>query len=314
MFFSTPAVCGGEAKWYNLYLPSFDSAYNKATDGDYIYLPGGVFSAPTINKKLNIVGAGHHPDSSSTTFPTVISNQLFLSSDASGGSIEGINFTFSYCGYYCLPTVTNGAGSITNFSFIRCKFASTISLGNSNCNFFENVFGAQISSGTSDYFEKNIFQALIGADNSTFKNNVFIASCPNCQYGNTFQNCILQNNVFCERVQGSNTFLNNNLRVGNIGFSVTSDINRIVVDSIAQIFVNYPNSAPSFSYDYDFHLKPTCPGNLAGNDGTDVGIYGTTSPTKEGWIPANPHIYFKKVNGNTSSDGKLKVSYKVRIN
>lgn len=48
--------------------PTIDSAYNKAINGDYIYLPGGNFNLTNpISKSLHIYGAGYNQDSSATT-------------------------------------------------------------------------------------------------------------------------------------------------------------------------------------------------------------------------------------------------------
>ena len=76
--------------------------------------------------------------------------------------------------------------------------------------------------------------------------------------------------------------------------------------------MNYPNSATTFLYAYDFHLKPNSLWAAVGNNGTAVGIYGTNSPTPIGWVPSNPHIYFKQVQGQTSADGRLQINFKVR--
>jgi hypothetical protein len=57
--------------------PSWDSAYNKAVNGDNIYMPGiTINSEIKINKKLFIYGAGHHPDSSIITGKTIVTNNI----------------------------------------------------------------------------------------------------------------------------------------------------------------------------------------------------------------------------------------------
>jgi hypothetical protein len=75
------------------------------------------------------------------------------------------------------------------------------------------------------------------------------------------------------------------------------------------IFVNQTGNI--YSYMQDYHLKSTSPGKNAGTDGMDVGIYGGSSPFKEGALPVNPHIRFKNVAGSTNSSGTLNIHFKV---
>lgn len=71
---------------------------------------------------------------------------------------------------------------------------------------------------------------------------------------------------------------------------------------------------PAYSniYTQNFHLITNSPGLNAGTDGTDVGIYGTNQPTKEGWIPSNPHISYKNVSQQTDANGNLKATFIVK--
>ena len=85
----------------------------------------------------------------------------------------------------------------------------------------------------------------------------------------------------------------------------------ILLPDLSDIFFSYSGNG-NFSYLDNFHLKSECPGVGAGTDGTDLGIYGSSSPTSEGWIPSNPHIYFKQINTQTNSSGTLPVQIKVR--
>jgi len=65
--------------------PSWDSAYNKAANGDNVYVPGGNFTISSpIDKSLNIFGAGYFIDSSITTSITLINN-IILKKGADGG-------------------------------------------------------------------------------------------------------------------------------------------------------------------------------------------------------------------------------------
>jgi len=75
-------------------------ACNNANNGDTIYIPGGYYNFPNINKRLVIIGAGIYPDSTFYTGETIVNNSFtFVSgSDSSviiGLSVNGdINFDY----------------------------------------------------------------------------------------------------------------------------------------------------------------------------------------------------------------------------
>src|SRR5687767_5147893 len=80
---------------FHMYL---DSAMYYAQNGDWIYLPGGTASFSngvtifTVDKAVNLVGIGYHPDSSVTLGRTQVALTTEIINTASGGSIEGIWF------------------------------------------------------------------------------------------------------------------------------------------------------------------------------------------------------------------------------
>ena len=115
----------------------------------------------------------------------------------------------------------------------------------------------------------------------------------------------------------SNTFYNNILigapKFNNgCGFNMT-EANTISLSSPGEVFISY-TAGTGYPFLDNYHLKNTCVGKNAGTDGTDVGIYGTSQPTSEGWVPSNPHIYFKQIDSQTGTNGTLKIQVKVRTN
>ena len=139
--------------------------------------------------------------------------------------------------------------------------------------------------------------------NTLFQNNIFVVSQPINTSGNSN---ICYNSYHNNLKIGSSDFIENPT-CPNQGES-----DNLAVPDIDSIFIAYPNNG--FNYTNNYHLKPTCPGVGAGTDGTDLGIYGTNNPTPEGWIPSNPHIYFKQVDSETGPDGKLHIQVGVRAN
>jgi hypothetical protein len=70
----------------------FIDAYTAAANEDTIYLPGGPFSAPNIDKRLTIYGAGHYPDSTLATGKTIVANGFSIGPNADSLHLEGIDF------------------------------------------------------------------------------------------------------------------------------------------------------------------------------------------------------------------------------
>jgi hypothetical protein len=86
-------------------------------------------------------------------------------------------------------------------------------------------------------------------------------------------------------------------------------INNLVNLDAATVFVSETNGTYEFSD--NLHLQNICPGVGAGTDGTDMGIYGTASPFKDGALPHVPHISRMDAATGTDASGNLPVSVRV---
>ena len=75
-------------------------------------------------------------------------------------------------------------------------------------------------------------------------------------------------------------------------------------------FVNVPSTA--FDYDNDYRLRDDSVGKNAGSDGTDIGIYGTQQPWKDGSLPRNPHIRTISLTPVTDENGHLIIEAEVQ--
>lgn len=363
------------APYFNL-----DTAIANATNGDYIYLPGGNYTiSDTIKKELHIYGTGIVADSSLYIGGiTTINSNLVFSPLSTNSSITGIitnNIT--------LDAPSNNL----NFSFTRCKANEVYlnilsgniiikqnliligvrgnSISNSNILIANNIIpkGGLTSQvpGYSCYSQiVYISGSCIGMLNgATIKNNVIFPSSPtvygftytDCGYNSdcagyymylvasytNLQNCILKNNIFktyngitdavawLSSPSSSNNIFHNNLICPsgyngyspNITFAGASSQSFTMVDSsINHTFDSLYNcdygGQVNMASQFKVQLKTTSLGHNAGDDATDVGIFGGTSPWKEGAIPNNPHIYYKLINGTTNSNGDLPVNIKAR--
>lgn len=306
---------------------SWANAYNAAVNDDYIYLPGvGISGAIVINKRIHIYGSGHHPDSTSATSKTVFTGPIEIYGGANGGSIEGILNTGSInIGY-------NGT-KVSNYTIKYCNISNSINLGISSAdslpeyititsNVLSSLGNNYSNSSNNILIEKNVIRGSIARiSNSLFKNNIFLLT---SSIFSNVSNSNIENNIFIygnpvppESSNCFNSFFNN-LKVGNADFTesggcpILAESGNLFVTNYNEIFISYENNG--FDYNDNYHLKPSCPGVGAGTDGTDLGIYGTSNPTSEGWVPSNPHIYLKDIDPSTGPDGKLHIEVGVRAN
>jgi len=314
---------------------TLENAYLSANDGDYIYLPGGTFTlSSAIKKKINLIGAGHYPDSTVYTNRTIIDGSITIGKGASNSLIEGL-YVMGNIGFAreksenviirrCNVNAITTAGSwndhdtlrIWNPQIINNIVRTDIIIGSTRGFLVKgNIIGASIS--TCIYYgglaQNNIFltegekTTLGNLRNVTFKNNIFMTNKSlghngYASYGfdgasGNF-NCTFINNLFV----GKDTTLN------VIPMAIVYTGNKFLVDK-ESIFVKHTGTA--FDYINDYHLKAGCPGKNAGDDATDVGIYGTSEPYKVSAMPSNPHISFKDIPSSTLPNGTLPLKIKV---
>lgn len=313
----------------HLGVPTFytnlSTAITAAVNGDTLYLPGGTLSPSgiiTVSKSLHFVGMGHYPDSTVATGVTVINDLRFITG-ASAGSIEGCKINSLRIGNVANQTI-NG------FLVKRCTIGNFY-LGSDNVSTFEsivltdNVFTdyVNIKDGYPNILiSRNIF-AFMGSGGNFYcqglllKNNIIYS-----YYGsvlNDFNGCVLENNII---ISVSSSSFNNmtlgsyncqyikNLFIPNVtSWGTNTNTNNILNQTVANTFVNAPGV--TFSYSHNYHLLPASPGKNYGTDGTDVGIYGTTTPYKDGAVPFNPHIMSKNISSDLTPAGILNVNVTV---
>lgn len=312
----------GQSTFYNT-LP--EAIQNAPADAK-IYLPGGIlnFTEIVVDKPISIIGAGHYPDSTTATEPTLLIGSLKLINGADNFSIAGVRIAGNIVIGDNYSTISN----ITNGEISRCWINGQVvfpgsELGSSYSNIIihENAIyhltpnlglmemnNILISNNILGYLSTN--QSSLRA---TINNNV-IATFPCFIWQSSFYNNIVFGSVGC----GDNVFQNyssvrNNIFDSNVitsGDPTTIFQNNLTGQLPESIFENY-NSGFLVSitnyYLYDLHLKSTSPGKNYGTDGTDVGIYGGAFPWKEGSLPYNPHIQFKNISSATNAQGNLNV-------
>jgi hypothetical protein len=300
-----------QTKGTTVFYQVLDSAITHALDGDTLYLSGGVFGVSgTLNKRLHLVGVGHHPDSTKSTSSTNLLSELKLGSGSARGSITGINMASNYISIQ---------GSLDNYIISRCNLSISSSTNNvSNLLCIENVLKNIDINGNNNIFYNNIIQesGLRFGTSNTLKNNIFLGVYF-LSYNGLINYSLFENNIF---LNGSNDFtgnvysnsFKNNLFLTNFNLNRNSNfgIGNLGNQPQSSVFIN--QSGNTFDYTHDYHINPDSPAKNAGTDGTDIGIYGGLFPWKEGSVPFNPHIQSLILDSKTDKDGNLNVKIKVQ--
>lgn len=289
----------------------FLDAYNAAIEGDTIYLPGGNLPYPTtINKGLVIYGAGHYPDFSEVTSPTILNGGLNIGADADNLKMEGLqingNLNFAFNSKIdsveirrCRITgslnyqYSSGSNFCEDNTIYQCVVDGDVILSNTAGGNLSNSYVRRVVNGTNWGLSNNIFSFTGGGplqnlNNSFISGNIFLFS------GGSVYTGGLNNFAY-------NVFLSTPA-VGNSVFE--NNYNEVDLDGF---FVN--QSGFTFSYDEDYHLSD--PASFPGVDGTEVGLYGGLYPYKEGAVPSNPHFIFKDIDIQTNPSGQLNVNIQV---
>ncbi|HNQ69654.1 MAG TPA: hypothetical protein PKN32_14875 [Bacteroidales bacterium] len=314
---------------------TLEAAITAAVDGDYIYLPGGIFGVGnlSVNKRVHIFGAGHYPDSTQATGRTALSGNIYFVTGSSNSVLQGVYLSGDI---FMGSTADNGV--VSNILISRCNVynISLNYLTTSSTNYgAENIFikdciirnningastqGVVVENSIITYQIKN-FDA-----NAEFRNNIFLR---NNNYSNSsgycilnnISNCNFSNNIFRHSYNSSggyfaysssNNFFNNCIFGAQSTYIYGGTFsNCLYATDFSTLFVNVP-SVEDFSYTYDYHLSETSAAIGAGLNGTDCGIYGGDNPYKDGAVPLNPHIQFKQIPTATDSQGKLNIQVTV---
>lgn len=322
------ALHGEEQVTFYYTSSGFSDAVAAASEGDTIYIPGGIFPVYNleINKKLHVFGVGHSPNVNSSTGRTQINGNIVFTNGADFGSISGLFVN----GNVSIGS-TNANQTVSNITIHRCHINGTLKLTHdgdpakmgSNITLTQNIIGAlngqmirnslirQNVIGRLFYFsDNNLFVNNIiqrtseyfswgysGINGSTFRNNIFVSVMyTNLETGG-YNNCKFHCNVFVPDV--------------NLGSSNSSDTYPNLFNQLVEsVFVGY-DGVVAFSYDYNFWLNDDFAGKNFGTDGTDVGIFGTVTPFKADFLPVIPYIKSHSISTDSDVDGKIEVIIEV---
>ena len=301
---------------------SFSDALGAAVNGDTLVLSAGFYTAPTsISKGVKVYGSGHFPDSANIPKRTTIMSGLSINAGADSLRLEGlyINGNINYA----------AASSINYVNVIRCRlgnalFNSTSATASKNFCSYEECF---IEGGINFYNYGNNFLLKNSIISGVTSINGLSAPIGNISgnaliEGNISLPCTINYNSFIRQVYSSiiknnilictthfNTcsgnYINNNLFVSSsVDFTGNSSNNNYFGVPQSSIFVNQTGNTIDYSHNY--HLQN--PSQYLGTDGTQVGIYGGTTPFKEKGATSNPQITNRNIATQTDINGNLQIN------
>lgn len=316
---------GDELKVFNG-AGAFINAHNEAVDGDIIYLSPGTFTTTTITKAITVQGAGAITNKDAGTGITYIgerrnngngytTNTIKINlpdTTHKGLVLEGIYTEFLSIEKpikdaiirKCHIAYTLGFTTSHNLNINQCLMAKMdiantskeVIVSNSRIGWLYLSYpdGTQANSTTSTLSFRNCF---LGSVNSTitafFLNNiigkVYWYGSENNVYGYHYNKslhstCQAYNNLFLSSQGNANNVIQ---QAGNT-----------IIDH-ADIYADATN----------YVLTEEAASTYLGQDGTQVGIYGGTTPYS--LTPTYPQIIENNIAAQSTADGILKVSVKV---
>lgn len=315
---------GSSASFYT----GFKSAIDAAPDGATIYLPPGdlyVDGNTVIDKELHIIGSGHNPYTS--TWRTVLSGNGFnIATNGEGGSLTGVyvdndiyigisydndspdGYTFSRCSLNHLYLGYNSDSSpdARHITVSECVIRESIyGRGATNCLFTKCFIGDRIEdlddcTITNCAFIDNYYSATINdVDNSAIKNSIIIRDAETATViDNNCRNNVFHNNIFVADI--SFPFGDSNSGYDNI---VSVPSNTIFMQG------SIGSGNNDYHYSYDYRLKDDSDGKNAGDDGYDIGPYGTANPYKD--TPYIPQIIQYGFSNETDENHELHIDMEI---
>lgn len=263
------------------------SAYTAAEAGDQISLSGGMFNSVNIEKPLKIYGAGAWTqDAAKNKYITYLNGGFTIKQPdgVEGLHIEGI----------CCQNSISCQGDITAMTFKKCYLTNLDlqSANTTNC----NINQCWLNSFNPDDNSKNLCVSNSVIEGLRGNNAEATFSLLNCVVSNVAQTIVsamfknsVVNNQYSYHI-ATISYYNCLVTYNPLGIKD----NVVCVDFWNILFTN------------DFlHLADDYKNKVTGTDGTEIGIYGGSTPfSKE---PSNPQVTTKEVAAQSDSNGKLKV-------
>ena len=303
-------------------------AYEAAVDGDVITLSPGVFVATDINKCITLRGAGCKPMLSNGYVPTQVIGTLNITVPAEFSSAPTLEGFEALGGVY----LSRSGEKIAPVNFLKCRFNSDVygrgvSLNATSCIFASSLYASYYNNSNYLNTTLNCYNCIIKYAYSdglyTSSNSYAIGkiTATNCILGyrndlprSVLVNCIviddwgytLSSECLANNCVGMNHYYNDDNR--NIFSNVYAPNTMLEgykpYSSIFKTFADIGN----LPYGETYELTDEAAAQYLGEDGTQVGVYGGTSPFNLSLT--NPQITKFSVSSATEN-GQLKVKINV---
>ncbi len=298
---------------------TFEAAVAGASAGDTLYMEGSNFTYGecVLTKPLVLIGPGFYlTENDSTQVSNLEANfvRFTVDSTASGSQIYGCEFNDR--------VYINGSNIVfaRNWVYGESSYGIGIYVGEAN-----DVVNCSIIQNLCNNIKGGYYSYDPVAHNTLIANNIIYG---NINFNDNATNVIF-NNIIKNVVDVHNSIVKNNIRLsgGIPGFKVnTGNIFEYNLTNYAtpppgtgnvggidpiEVFADYEETL-GFSTDGKWHLKEGSPAIGAGENGTDCGVFGGTSPYILSGLPAVPHIYEAIVPTSGSAASGLPVTIKVK--
>ncbi len=332
----------GSAAAYN----TITAAVAAANAGDTILIYGSSYgyAAFTIDKQLVVAGsAAVDPEVSNESRPSI--SYISFGTGSSGSVVSGLNVGYMqayavtvnnigiYNNYFTSTTTGVQWYSATSSNWI---IEGNVFIANGNNPFIDNYSNTSTLNNIlvkNNYFEMLNYYYYIGSYNNsafTYRNNVFILrsssgymlcySCSNTLFENNIfwvttaaytditgascTNCVFNNNIIYN--SGGGTMI----AINSIGNGVSGNNNIMNTDPT---FVNFVE-ADNYTIAEDYRLAGGSPGENAGTDGSDIGLYGGNYNWENRKYPkAFPHQeIFNVINSSVPQGQPININLKAK--
>lgn len=308
---------------------ALEEAHEAAVDGDIITLSPGPFKAANISKLITIRGAGYKPMASNGYVLTQIVGNMGISSPSEATTaitVEGILLAgnLSIYGENQAPIILcksrfNGSVSGWGVSMkaTSCIFSGGLSSNHMDSGRYQNttftcnncVIMGPHTNGLYNNSTYNIYAlARIIASNCVIR--LDYSDLPYCVLSNSVIGSAGSSLILAESCVANNCVGINSCCCPNVFQNILIPTNFMVEGSrseaYATVFKTWRNNA--ISTHETFELTDEAAAKYLGEDGTQVGIYGSPYPFDP--EPTNPKVKKFTLNSN-ASNGKLNVKINV---
>ena len=303
---------------------ALQKAHEAAVNGDVITLSSGTFHSVDITKGVTVRGAGMLPDTLMGTEPTVISGNFTFNMEEAGDSaavaFEGIQFnsdeivcnyannvTFNKCIIHTIEYYGSESSTMNNLTFVHCRVWGNLSLpnnGNAICkNSYINYPFCYNESSSNFDFTNCVINHTRPSDlkTSILRNCIFLDRFTNNNYDYKLPSTITVSYSIAMAFQGSTRNPFSNISTST-SWTVTSD-------SIATIFKTYTGNYDNYE---TFELTPEAAAQYIGSDGTQVGMYGGSTPYTATPSISGLQVTKFQVAPKSDASGKLSIDIEVK--